>query len=154
MQQAKVCFIKFCYNIHMLRKTLLNRLCIAVVCLAVINQAASFLHWYNLVWWFDMPMHFLGGFSVLFFAAIIWLPARKWVSNGRFLWEAVITTVLIGVLWEGLELYLYMQYGSPAFVTLDSLSDVGFDLAGALFAAYVTVPYLYKFPNTDSSLAQ
>ena len=126
----------------MLRKHLLSKLAYSIVTLAVVNQLATFFHWYNLVWWFDMPMHFLGGFAVFYFSAILWLPARKWVSDWRFLYEAVITTVLIGVLWEGLELYLYIHYGTPAFVTLDSISDVVFDLAGALFAAYLSVRLL------------
>ncbi len=126
----------------MIRKQLLNKLAWSVVSLAVINALAVHFYWYSLLWWFDMAMHFLGGLTVMYFAAIIWLPARKWVSNGRFLFEAVITTVLIGVLWEALELYLYLTYGSPGFITLDSISDVFFDLAGALFAAYCIIPLL------------
>lgn len=126
----------------MIRKQLLHRLVISIVSLAVINALAVYFYWYSLLWWFDMPMHFLGGFTVFFFCAIVWLPARKWVSNGRFLFEAVITTVLIGVLWEALELYLYLTYGSPGFITLDAISDVFFDLAGALFASYRIIPLL------------
>lgn len=126
----------------MLRKKLLHRLCFAVVVLAIFNQIATSFHWYALIWWFDMPMHFLGGLTVFYFSAIVWLPARKWVPDWRYVYEAVITTVLISVLWEALELFLYLRYGSPPFITLDSLSDVGFDIAGALFAAYLTAPFL------------
>jgi hypothetical protein len=126
----------------MLRRKLVENLCIAVVSLAVFNQIAVFLHWYEIVWWFDMPMHFLGGLSVFYFSAIVWLPARKWVPDWRFLYEAVITTVLIGVLWEALELYLFLHYGSPNFITLDSFSDVFFDLAGAFLGAYLVAPLL------------
>lgn len=126
----------------MIRKQLLHRLVISVVSLAVINALAVYFYWYNLLWWFDMPMHFFGGFTVFFFCAIVWLGARKWVSNGRYIFEAVITAVLIGVLWEALELYLYLTYGSPGFITLDAISDVFFDLAGALFAGYKVIPLL------------
>lgn len=132
---------------------LLHRLFFSVFVLAVVNAAAVYFHLYNLIWWFDMPMHFLGGFTVLFFSAILWLPARKRVSNGRYVYEIVITAVLIGVLWEALELYLYLQYGSPAFVTLDSLSDVVFDLAGALFAAWIITPLIVNFPYSSQSLS-
>lgn len=126
----------------MIRQKLLNNLAYSVVILACINTVAVFFHWYNLVWWFDMPMHFLGGFTVMYFSALVWLGARKWVSNGRFLYESVIITVLIGVLWEALELYLHVHYGSPAFILLDSISDVFFDLSGSLFASYLIVPLL------------
>lgn len=127
----------------MIRRQLLNKLALSIIFLAVINAFAVHFYWYSLLWWFDMPMHFLGGFTVFFFCAIVWLGARKWVSNGRYIFEAIITTVLVGVLWEALELYLYLHFGSPAFVTLDSISDVFFDLAGALFAAYKVIPLLY-----------
>ena len=129
----------------MLRKKILNRLAVAVVFLAIINGSATHFSWYSLVWWFDMPMHFLGGISVFYFSAIVWLPALRWVSARRFLYESVITAVLIGVLWEGLELFLYTHYGSPDFILLDSMSDVCFDLAGALFAAYMTAPHLHAY---------
>ncbi len=123
----------------MLRKKLLSNLVLFVVALAIVNALAVQFHWYGLIWWFDMPMHFLGGLTVFYFAALIWRPALRWVPTGRFIYECIITTLLIGVLWEALELYLYLHYGSPNFILLDSLSDIGFDLAGAFFAAYMTV---------------
>jgi len=128
----------------MLRKKLLERLCILIVMLAVINQFASFFSWYVLVWWFDMPMHFLGGLSIFYLSAIVWLPALKYVPVWRFLYEAIITAVLLGVLWEGLELYLYLHYGSPDFVLLDSLSDMLFDVAGILFGSFWSLRSLNK----------
>jgi hypothetical protein len=128
----------------MIRAKLLRRLALSVISLAVINEFAVFLHWYSLVWWFDMPMHFLGGLSVCYFSAMVWLPFRAKLSDGRFLFDVVITTILIGVMWEGLELYLYIQYGNPPFIMLDSFSDVFFDIAGALLAAYHIVPLLVE----------
>jgi hypothetical protein len=91
-----------------------------------------------------MPMHFLGGVSVFFIAAVLWLPARKWVSDGRYIYECLITALLFGVLWEALELYLHVHYGSPEFFLTDSLSDVFFDMAGALAAALSLMPLLRK----------
>ncbi len=148
----------------MIRLKLLRRLAISVISLAVINEFAVFLHWYSLVWWFDMPMHFLGGLSVCYFSAMVWLncfegktvarifwnknvlgfPFRAKLSNARFLFDAVLTTLLIGVLWEGLEFYLFMQYGNPPFIMLDSFSDIFFDIAGALFAVYGILPLLFE----------
>ena len=133
----------------MLRERILKRLCAAIVTLAVVNQAASFFSWYSLAWWFDMPMHFLGGVSVLYLGALLWLPALSYVSVRRYLYEAVITAVLFGVLWEALELYLHVRFGSPDFVLLDSVSDVFFDLAGALLAAFGLAPVLEASSKKD-----
>jgi hypothetical protein len=126
----------------MLREKILKRLCFAIVLLFVLNQAATFFSWYSLAWWFDMPMHFLGGVSVLYLSAILWLPARKWVPDGRFIFECLITAVLFGVLWEALELFLFVHYGTPTFVLRDAISDLFFDLAGALYAARILTRYL------------
>jgi VanZ family protein len=127
----------------MLRKKLLKKLGLAFLLLLVLNEPAVFLHLYNLIWWFDMPMHFLGGLSVFYLSAVIWLPALKYVSYKRFLYESVITAVLIGVLWEALELFLFTHLGTPTFFLTDSISDVIFDFAGALFGAFTVLP-LFK----------
>lgn len=128
----------------MTRSKLVQDLAVVIVLLAVFNGLASFFSWYTLAWWFDMPMHFFGGVSVFYISAILWLPARKWVRDGRYIFESVITAVFLGVLWEALELYLHVHYGSPDFILLDSISDVFFDLAGALVAAYLLVSQLSK----------
>ncbi len=126
----------------MLRTKFLNRLAVSVILLAVVDQIATRFSWYGLIWWFDMPMHFLGGMAVFYFSAMLWRPALKWVPIWRFIYECVITALLIGILWEALELFLYLHYGSPSYTLLDSLSDMAFDLAGALCAAYMTAGML------------
>ncbi len=127
----------------MLRKKLLKKLAFSFILLFILNEPAVFLHWYNLIWWFDMPMHFLGGLSVFYLSAVLWLPALKYVSHTRYLYESVITALLIGVLWEALELFLFTHFGTPSFFLVDSISDVLFDLAGALFGAFTIIP-LFK----------
>ncbi len=131
----------------MIKERLLKKLAVSIVVLALINAVAGFLHLYDLVWWFDMPMHFLGGVSVFYLSTVVWLPARKWVSNGRFIYEGIITALFLGVLWEALELYLHIHYGSPAFVLTDSLSDLCFDLAGACIAAMSTLRVIKNTPD-------
>jgi len=126
----------------MIREKILKKLALAIVALFLLNTGATFFSWYSLAWWFDMPMHFLGGVSVFYISALLWERARTRVSNGRYLYECVITAILLGVLWEALELFLYMHYGTPQFILLDSISDVFFDLAGALYAAYMLTSLL------------
>ncbi len=125
---------------QMLRQKLLKNLCISIVSLFILNEIASFFDWYDLLWWFDMPMHFLGGLSVFYLSAVVWIPALKIVPPWRFLFESIITGILLGVLWEALELYLYTHYGSPNFIPLDSFSDLAFDTAGIMLGAYMAVP--------------
>ncbi len=127
---------------EMPRIYILNRLALSIVFLAVVNFFATHFSWYSLLWWFDMPMHFLGGGAVFYLSAYVWSPALRYVPAWRFLYESLITALLLGLLWEALELFLYIRYGTPDFILLDSMSDVCFDIAGALLAAYLTIPHL------------
>ncbi len=128
----------------MLRKTLVKKLVTSILILACINAPATFFHWYSLIWWFDMPMHFLGGVTVAYISALLWLPARVYVGDVRFSFEVIITALLFGVLWEALELYLSLHFGSPAFMLTDSISDVFFDLAGICSVVLYLIPLLVK----------
>lgn len=136
-----------CYTMCMLRERIFKRLAVAIISLAVLNFLGGFFSWYSIEWWFDMPMHFLGGISVLYIGAVLWLPALKRVSAQRYVYECLITAVLLGVLWEALELCLHLYLGSPQFILLDSISDVFFDLAGALFAMFLLLPMVYDEKN-------
>ncbi len=126
----------------MIRDRLMRRLGLIMLAVFVLHVAATFLHWYSLVWWFDMPMHFLGGMAVFYISAVIVLPLRERMQLGRFAFDCVLGGLLIGVLWEAFELYLYMRYGFPPFSAVDSLSDVCFDIAGLCLAAYGAMPIL------------
>ena len=136
----------------MLRSQLLKRLAFYIVLVAVLNQIASFFDWYDLVWWFDMPMHFLGGVAVFYLSAVVWAPALKYVPAWRFIYESIITALLLGVLWEALELFLYIHLGTPRFILLDSCSDMFFDLAGACFAGFATVSLLRVYKDSHASV--
>ena len=131
----------------MIRPIIVRRLAKYFVILALINVPATLLYWYHLVWWFDMPMHFLGGVAVFYLAFLLWLPARKWVSANRFYFEVVITALLFGVLWEALELFLYVRFSYPAFHLTDSISDLFFDLAGVFFGVLGTLPLMKKYQS-------
>ena len=133
------------------RTIILNRLALSIIVLAVVNFFATHFSWYSLLWWFDMSMHFLGGGVVFYLSAYVWAPALRCVPAWRFLYESLITALLLGLLWEALELFLYIHYGTPDFILLDSLSDVCFDIAGALLAAYLTIPHLFASHSVQSN---
>lgn len=99
------------------------------------------LYWF--IWWLDMPMHFMGGFS----AALIFF----WFF-GKFpeyfnLWKNFLITLifvlswvaLVGVFWEFLEflcnVLILSKDNLPTLQILwlaDTLKDLSFDLIGGL----------------------
>jgi hypothetical protein len=50
---------------------LLKKIALLVVFIFVANLLASKFYWYFSIWWFDMPMHFVGG--VFISLAVLWL---------------------------------------------------------------------------------
>lgn len=124
----------------MTRTALVSKLVWCIVILACVNLAGSLLHWYETLWWFDMPMHFLGGVCVLYISAIVgqyfW---REGSSVQKHIWAYVISGLVLGLLWECLEYVLYRYSGGSPSIPLDIISDLFFDSAGIAVAAISTL---------------
>ncbi len=84
-------------------------------------------------WWFDMPMHFLGG---LFVGFLILYVAPKFynVEHTKVFLLFLLASFVVGLGWEIFEASMDVLFKSTHTNWLDSLSDLGFDLAGSIFA--------------------
>ena len=129
----------------MKRKIILQRLAYLIFFIFILNSAASKFHLYSSIWFFDMPMHFLGGLWVgLFFIYLFWF---KPLSSNLFI-EIMMGVLFIGVSWEIFEFIFTNHIGQAPFNTLDTISDICFDLAGGLF----TILYVFRSKMTISFL--
>ena len=136
--------------------------------LAIINS------WYWIYTWFDMPMHFLGGFWLavvfLYLSKDFQIPACAKASAGRqnpkfiklpnYLITIVITlgfVALIGVFWEFFEFGYDVLISSKGYLgvaqqgTADTMSDLFFDLIGGLVFLIV---YKYFLKNNDAKIQE
>ncbi len=102
----------------MLQK-LLKRLGIVVIFIFFINTLATFFYWYYSIWWFDMPMHFMGGlFAILLviFVAERYFNFRNRTAAHTALEQIIfliLVAVLVGIVWE------YFVKGKKKFSELD-----------------------------------
>jgi hypothetical protein len=128
--------------IGMPKTPLLITIIVLVVAIAVINAVAVQYSWYFYHWWLDMPMHFLGGLWVAL--ATLWIvyhSGRISVSDeyrdaDRALMIALIATGVVGILWEIFEFSVdTVLVVAPTYDVADTLSDLAFDMAGALIAS-------------------
>ena len=101
------------------------------------------LFWYYSVWWFDMPMHFLGGlwvglFFLWFFSAenMPWGHISTEQVTPKLIFQTIIFVLIIGVLWEWFEFAVNNQIAGEPFKLIDTISDVFFDLAGGALAVF------------------
>ena len=88
-------------------------------------------YWYSSIWYFDMPMHFLGGVW-LGLSAIYLFPLKDYSLKSIF--KIFFIVLLVGVGWELFEILVNKFTIQDPFNSLDTLSDICFDLAGGLFA--------------------
>lgn len=112
-----------------------------VVAIAVVQIFAESYHWYWLMRWLDMPMHFAGGLWVA--GVVLWwrffsgkFALAPLTIRPLFIW-AVMGAVGIGVLWEVYEAgvsYLTVGHMNDIF---DTFSDLVFDILGGLTAASI-----------------
>jgi hypothetical protein len=119
--------------------TLYSALICALALYWMNNQALEF-NYYWLYWWYDVIMHFFAGFIgglatywVLFGSGF----AHRWVpSKAKQLATVFLCVMVVGFLWEGLEL-VYGLTNSHEGYPVDPLFDLVLDGGGALIAAYL-----------------
>jgi hypothetical protein len=119
----------------MVSKKLFKQLATLVIAIFVLNFLANKFHWYYSIWWFDMLMHFLGGFWLgMVFVWFFKVRQREFSVNPRFVIRLVAWILLIGVAWELFEYYFINYVAQNNFDLLDTLSDLFFDLFGGILS--------------------
>ena len=113
-----------------------------LIFILILHALATVNFWYLRIFWFDMPMHFLGGLWVATVYFYIGFNGR-WM---KFLTDAIMVlafVALVGVFWEFFEFvsdFLVESKRSGLFQAgaADTLSDLFFDLLGgaAIFVIY------------------
>ncbi len=101
-----------------------------------LNFLAMKLYWYSSIWWFDMPMHFLGGFFIGLLGMYLFSPCQGGVPErrGGEILKLSLFILLIGISWEIFEIIVHNAITHESFNLLDTASDVFFDLSGGLSA--------------------
>jgi hypothetical protein len=88
-------------------------------------------HWYSLLWWFDMPMHYLGGVW-LGLAIMYFFPPKE--SSEISVIKVIIGVLAFAVAWEIFEYIVDENISRNGFDLLDTMSDICFGLAGGFTA--------------------
>jgi hypothetical protein len=117
----------------------MSRIAIVVVGICLVNYLATRYVWFTLIWWFDMPMHFMGGFFVALVA--LWLARYTLLAKrilgryrGNYILVGMVAAFVVGIGWEVFEFSLQSITLVTLATPLDSLSDMFFDLAGGAAA--------------------
>ncbi len=113
-----------------------------------VNTIADAAHLYYLLWWFDIPMHMLGGLWVALTALVIYYHTpwvrRKDRSTSFVVAYALATTMVIGLLWEVFEFSVEHLVKLNDNGLLDTLKDLVDDLIGASVASIIFIKKGYN----------
>ncbi len=119
-----------------LRKDLLFKAFLVGMGLAVINALAIFFYWYSTIWWFDMPMHFVGGvfsgYILVWFGLYLSSRYTSFQNKIQFFVWYLVGLGIVAVGWELFEFVLKLNTTSSGLNYIDSTSDIAFDFAGGL----------------------
>ncbi|MEK7113605.1 MAG: hypothetical protein AAB873_02130 [Patescibacteria group bacterium] len=115
------------------RKKLLKRISFLVFSIFLVNLMAMQFHWYSSMWYFDIIMHFMGGFWVGLFA--FWLFKLENVSRSSIA-KVIIFVLSVGLLWEVFEIVVNELTAENPLDVVDIISDLIFDTAGGLVSVY------------------
>jgi len=107
----------------------------------IINLPIGFL--YDLYPWIDIPMHFLGGFSVAFTGVLFlkFFDERNLLKiKNPFIFIFVVASfvALVAVLWEFYEFFLQYIFGIIYQLSLeDTMLDLAMGLGGGIVGGIV-----------------
>ena len=83
------------------KKKLFIRLSTLIIFIFILNLIANKFYWYSSIWYFDMIMHFVGGFWLGL--SFLWLFPIKEITFKKIV-EIILGILLIGILWEVYEI--------------------------------------------------
>jgi hypothetical protein len=128
-------------------KKLLRYACALVVFIWIVNTLANKFYWYSAMWYFDIPMHIMGGvflcllFGALFFKKLLVLDTRD------SLVAVLLGVLIVGLGWEFFE-YTVQAFskGSLQIANLpDSIKDMAMDMVGGSFASIFVLKALKRY---------
>ena len=113
---------------------------ILISIIALLHLTALKLSFYSQLWWFDILMHFLGGFWVGITA--LWFThqyiLRRAPTPRSALFITLISITVVATLWEFFELWA----GVP--IVGDYKKDTALDLSTGVFGALAGYTYVMK----------
>lgn len=123
----------------------------ALFSILLVHFMALSFNIYSSIWWFDIPMHFMGGawVALLFFRIFIDIIDKKSLYSlfeiSKLVILAIAFAVMIGVFWEFFEFIasrifnMYLQGD-----LIDTMTDLLMDTIGGLFSGVIGALLLKK----------
>ncbi|HEY4498701.1 MAG TPA: hypothetical protein VJH94_01415 [Candidatus Paceibacterota bacterium] len=121
------------------------------ILLWLMNEAAYRYSLFGIWWWFDSPVHFLGGLALGAF--FFWFFGRVRDHMPSFSLTAVIgytfaMVLIVGIAWEIFEYAFHIPNNTPLGYSLDTLKDIILDVCGAAVVVWLYMCQRVKILGT------
>lgn len=127
-----------------LKKPYFPFLFVLILIIAILQHIAVQFYLYWVFGWFDIIMHFLGGFWCafvvlwfLYFSGYVSVPKKRTLS--AFITTGLVTALIVGVGWEVFEYVTGLTFTVDAYVQ-DTMLDIIMDSVGGVVAGV----FLYR----------
>lgn len=122
----------------MSKEKLSNLVSVLALVLAIAHILAMKFNLYFTVWWFDIPIHLLGGLWAGMFAVYYYTVTNQHIVGHvppKKLFIIVISGVLIvGFSWEAFEYFSGYTFTTKSNYITDTIIDIVFDIIGGITA--------------------
>ncbi len=127
-------------------KKLLFKACLLIFFIWLIHTLANAFYWYSAIWWFDIPMHIMGGMFLALTAGALFFKALLPLSFRERLVTILLFVLIVGLSWELFEYFVQNFIKGDQLASLpDSVKDMMMDLFGGIVASYFVFRQLKRY---------
>jgi hypothetical protein len=127
-------------------KKLLLYACFLVFFIWLINTLANAFYWYSAMWWFDIPMHIMGGMFLALSAGALFFKKLLPLSLKERLVVVLLFVLVMGIGWEIFEYLVQALIKGIQLANIpDSIKDIFMDLFGGTLASFFVLRRLKMY---------
>ncbi len=101
------------------------------------------------IWWYDIPLHFLGGLWIGLLAVYLYYYSgffKSILTENRLFFTMLISVIVVGALWEIFEYYTGLAFTVGNY-TLDTVKDMFMDVLGGIVSYIYFTDYFKELPH-------
>lgn len=135
-----------------MHKKLLLSACFLVLFIWLVNTSANYFYWYSAMWWFDIPMHIMGGMFLSLFGGALFFRKLRDLSNKEALVTILLFALIIGLGWEVFEYIVQTIIKGQQLANIpDSIKDMVMDLLGGLFTSFFVLRSIKRYNKAHAN---
>lgn len=136
-----------------MNKKLLRIGCVIVFFIWLVNALANAFYWYSAMWWFDIPMHIVGGLFLGVATGAVFFARLRTLSLHDILVTILLMVLIVGAGWE------FFEYGVQFFIKgarlahiPDSIKDIFMDMVGGAIASLFVLRAIKRYNTAHATI--